>query len=358
MLSARDKYRIDSHKLIYHPENIINWIRGKDIYPIYAEISPYGGCNHRCIFCALDYLKYKPNRLDRKILKHFLAEIASKGVKSVMLAGEGEPLMHEDIAEIVVYAKSCGLDTAITTNGVLLHNSLLINILPNLSWIKISLNAGTAESYAYIHKAKTGDFDRVIENIKEASRLKREKGYSCTVGVQLLLLKENYKEVANLAETIREIGADYLIIKPYSQHRSSVNRLKDEINYKELLFLEDGLKKYTGENFQIIFRKKTVLKIDKERPYKKCLGLPFWMYLTSLGDLYACSAFLNDDRFCYGNIYKETFDKIWNGEKRKKIMKMMDIGWNIENCREVCRLDEINRFLWRLKHPPEHVNFI
>ena len=102
-----------------------------------------------------------------------------------------------------------------------------------------------------------------------------------------------------------------------------------------------------------------MLKIDeRQKLYGKCLGLPFWAYLASSGDLYACSAFLGDERFSYGNIYKESFSDLWNGEKRKELINMMRDKWNIDECREVCRLDEINRYLWELKNPHPHVNFI
>lgn len=353
-----DEYVIDSHKLMYHADRLAPWSSGKDIYPLYVEIAPCGVCNHRCIFCALDYLGYKPAFLEKKVLKVFLKDISRLGAKSIMFAGEGEPLLHKDISELVVYAKSQGLDVAITSNGVLLSKELSRKILGSLSWLRISLNAGSAATYSSIHRTDALDFDRVINNIKEAVRLKDKKRYNCTIGVQLLLLNENYKEVSKLAQTLSKIGVDYLIIKPYSQHPLSKNRLKAALDYKHFLFLEEKLKIYAKGNFKIIFRKNTMLKIAEKKPYEKCLGLPFWAYLSSKGDLYACSAFLGDERFCYGNIYKESFEKIWNGSKRKKIMKMMKELWDIKNCREVCRLDEINRYLWSLKNPPSHVNFI
>lgn len=353
-----DDYVIDSHKLMYHPLQICRWSKGVDIYPIYVEIAPCGGCNHRCIFCALDYLEYKPVFLEKNTLKRFLKDISVRGAKSIMFAGEGEPLLHKDIAELAAYAKNSGLDAAITTNGVLLSKELSDKIIKHLSWLRISLNAGTDRTYSLIHRTNAEDFDRVIGNIREAVRLKKKKGYHCTIGVQFLLLGENYKEVSILAKTLQKIGSGYLIIKPYSQHPLSVNRLKDAFNYKQFLFLEEELKKYAKGGFRIIFRKNTMLKIDEQKPYKKCFGLPFWAYLSSKGDLYACSAFLGDERFCYGNIYKESFRNIWKGNKRKKIMQMMKDGWDIKNCREVCRLDEINRYLWNLKNPPAHVNFI
>ena len=353
-----DTYGIDSHKLTYHPRRVADWLEGKDIYPLYIEISPYGGCNHRCIFCALDYLEYEPTRLKTEALKRFLKEISVKGVKSIMFAGEGEPLLHKDISELVIYAKSCGLDAAVTTNGVLLSRKLLEKILPELSWLRISLNAGTKETYSLIHRTNPEDFDGVIGNIEEAVHLKKKKGYLSTIGIQLLLLNENYEEVSTLAEILRSTGADYLTVKPYSQHPSSINRLKTQLDYDKLLSLEEELKNYESENFKIIFRKKTMSKIGEQKPYKKCMGLPFWSYLTSRGDIYACSAFLGDERFRCGNIYQDSFEKIWKGEGRRKIMRMMESNWDIKKCREVCRLDEINRYLWNLKNPQLHVNFI
>lgn len=43
----KDKFRIDSHKLIFHPKRVSNfldafgnWEKEKEIYPIYVEFSP------------------------------------------------------------------------------------------------------------------------------------------------------------------------------------------------------------------------------------------------------------------------------------------------------------------------------
>lgn len=353
-----DNYRIDSHKLMYHPGVVSDWAKGKDIYPIYVEVAPCGGCNHRCIFCALDYLGHKPVCIETAVLKKFLHDIASKGTKSIMFAGEGEPLLHKDFPDLVSYAKKQGLDVSITTNGVLLKKELNQRILPFLSWIRISLNAGTAQNYGLIHRTNPRDFDTVIKNIREALAIKRKNKLAATIGVQFLLLNQNFKEAEKLAAILKKIGADYLIIKPYSQHPKSLNRLKRDLSYRSLLSLEESLEKYEGTGFNVIFRKSAMLKIQEKKPYNKCCGLSFWSYLSAEGDLYACSAFLGDKRFCYGNIYQESFTRLWNGRKRHAINRMMDKRWDIKKCREVCRLDEVNRYLWDLKHPHPHVNFI
>ena len=95
-----DKFNIDTHKLNYHIGRVNDWIQKKVVYPIYVEITPAGACNHRCTFCAVDYIGYKTVLLETQLLMDRLAEMGRLGVKSVMFAGEGEPLLHKDLPKI------------------------------------------------------------------------------------------------------------------------------------------------------------------------------------------------------------------------------------------------------------------
>src|SRR5260221_11998865 len=108
-----DEFSIDGHKMMYHVDRIHDWMEGKkEVYPIYVEISPAGACNHRCTFCAVDYIGYKSLFLDEALLKSRLSEMAGLGVRSVMFAGEGEPLLHKAIGSISVHAKKAGIDVS------------------------------------------------------------------------------------------------------------------------------------------------------------------------------------------------------------------------------------------------------
>ena len=51
-----NSYNIDGHKLNLHPERVSRWLQGESIYPIYMEFSPSGTCNHRCVFCSMDFM--------------------------------------------------------------------------------------------------------------------------------------------------------------------------------------------------------------------------------------------------------------------------------------------------------------
>ena len=55
-----DELRIDSHKLIFHPRRVADWLGGSDITPIWAEYSLTNRCNCRCVFCYWPYLLLLP----------------------------------------------------------------------------------------------------------------------------------------------------------------------------------------------------------------------------------------------------------------------------------------------------------
>lgn len=364
-----DKYAIDSHKLIYHPQRVAqfldvgdSWEKAKSVYPIYIEVSPVGACNHRCTFCAVDYIGYKSRMLEVESFSLRLAEMGRLGVKSIMYAGEGEPLLHKKINEMVKATKDSGIDVSFTTNATVLNDEFISRSLSLTSWIKVSLNAGTAETYARVHRTKEKDFGRVIGNLQRAVIHKKANDLKCVIGAQSLLLPENAHEMEQLARICRdEIGLDYLVIKPYSQHMFSDTRLYRDVDYSKNLGLAEKLRALNTDKFQVVFRENTMKKSTQtEDRYTKCNATPFfWAYIMADGEVYGCSAYLLDEKFMYGNVNEQSFQSIWEGKKREDNFHFIRNGLNIKQCRVNCRMDEVNRYLFNLKEGlVEHVNFI
>jgi GTP 3',8-cyclase len=349
--------RLDSHKLIYHPGRLQRWLKHGDVFPIYIEIGISGGCNHRCIFCAFDFLKYKPSFLEKEHLERFILQAANAGVKAVLFSGEGEPLLNKDFTQIIAFTKKNGMDAALVTNGVLLNKETSSGILKYLSWIKISLDAGSPKTYSLIHGASRDDFHKVLSNIRQAVKIRDNNKYNCAIGVQALLLPQNIREMPALASAVKNTGADYLVIKPFCLHAESKNKITFDLKPAVLEALEKKLRVFPTASFSVILRKQAIAKIKAKKPYRQCLGLPFAAHLAVTGEVYPCNAFVGIKKYSFGNIRRQDFPGIWKGQKRKKIMSMLS-KFNPDRCRKSCRLDEINRYLWDLKHPGRHVNFI
>ena len=365
-----DPYAIDSHKLIYHPKRVSrllevgdDWEKAKEVYPIYIEISPVGACNHRCTFCAVDYIGYQTRTLDLGVLSQRLPEMGELGVKSIMYAGEGEPMIHKDIDKIVRVTKNSGIDVSFTTNGTVVKNSFVEESLQHISWIKVSMNAGKASTYAKIHQTEERDFNKVIDNIKKVTRFKKDHALPLSVGVQSLLLPDNTGEMEKLAKLCRdEMGVDYLVVKPYSQHRFSETHLYEKVDYSRSFELGKQLEQLSTKEFSVIFRAQTIKKYlePEENRYSKCGATPFvWAYVMADGSLYGCSAYLLDERFEYGNLNELSFREIWQGPARQANFHYVLEELDIRECRKNCRMDEVNRYLYRLKEEPvPHANFI
>lgn len=362
-----DQFKIDDQKISFFPYivgkrlNYSNsWEILKKIYPIYMEVSPSGACNHRCVFCALDYLSYKKSFLDIDKYIEFIKIASVKGVRSIMFGGEGEPLMHPRIIDMVIKTKEYSIDSAITTNGSLMTPSFLDNCMGHLNWIKVSLDAATSDTHALIHRTNRNDFDKIVTNIEYAVHLKQRMNYKCSIGVQLLLLKENVNEALKLARIAKDIGVDYFVVKPYSQGLFSNNII--DIDYSNLLSaddIENGINKLSDDKFSAVFRKNAFLTaIEKVEKYQKCLAVPFfWSYITTEGDVYSCSAFIGNSDFMLGNICDSSFELIWEGETRKNNWLMIK-DMSIRECRENCRMDKVNIYLDSLTKPPPNYTFI
>lgn len=346
-----DKYGIDSHKLHLHPRRVADWLEGKNIAPIYMEISPSGACNHRCRFCGLDFMGYKPRFLPTDLLCERLREMGEAGLKSVMYAGEGEPFLHKDMAKIARATKEAGIDVAFTTNAVNLKPNIAGQVLPVTSWIKVSCNAGSPETYAQVHGTQAGDFEKVMSNMAETVRLRKELGSDCALGFQMVLLPENQHEAVPLAKRVKALGADYLVIKPYSVHRQSGKDAYLTLSYDDCAPLAEALAQENTPDFKVIFRHEAIRRTKETAPYDRCLALPFWGYVDSGGNVWGCLRHIGEKEFSYGNLLDNTFHALLSSRR-------IPADFSVEDCHTDCRMDPINGYLWQLAHPGGHINFI
>ncbi len=101
-----------------------------------------------------------------------LREMREMGTEEVWLAGRGEPLLHPKVTDIVQLAGSLGMHSLITTNGAPLTEELADRLCQwGLRQLSLSIDSGTPETYAEVHRAPPDDRARILGLMNRLSRM-------------------------------------------------------------------------------------------------------------------------------------------------------------------------------------------
>jgi len=361
-----EKFRLDGHKMLYHLDRVLAWQRGERIAPIHIDMGLTKCCNMGCIYCiGVTQGMKKGVMIDRVSLMRFIDDCGRLEVHSIGFIGDGEPTLNPALYDAVVRCKKIGIDTGIATNGLLLDMERADDLLRNATFVRINLSAAEPKSFQKIHQSKADNFDILIDKIRALARRKKEKNYDCTIGLQMVLIPENFDQVINLAKLGAEIGVDYLQIKQCSDTEYGELGI-NAADYKQVMDRLKEVEKIGNENYLIkvkwnkinILAETDVYKCGF-RKYDICYGTPFLGQISGNGKVYPCGPFFGKERFCMGDITRESYFDIVKGDKYWKIHQ--DIVDNVDvhyDCTVGCRQDYINKFLWDIKNPPAHINFI
>jgi radical SAM protein with 4Fe4S-binding SPASM domain len=233
-------------------------------------------------------------------------------------------------------------------------------VLPHLSWVKFSVDAGSAETYARTHAVEPRVFERTLDSIAVAVETRHRRALPVKLGVQYLVLGEDYADLRAAIDVAERLRVDYFVIKPHSVHPQSLAPL--DVGYSERMLreIEAIVAESADRDVPVIFRKAAMEQALRPRAlYGHCYALPFAGYVSSAGDFYTCSVFLGDERFRAGNLYTDSFRDIIEGERRRQVVRFgrHELQLTAE-CRVNCRMARVNEYLEPLSRDPEHVNFI
>jgi MoaA/NifB/PqqE/SkfB family radical SAM enzyme len=189
--------------------------------PLYAQISICDPCDHRCMMCPyhppdeptqLDYFgEQQPGIMSEATFRRLVDDLAELGTPRVDLVGRGEPLLHPRAAELVAYAKARGLAVAVTSNGSRLGAALAEKLVATgLDWLRVSLNAGRAETYPRIHVTETAQsYLRTRERIAAlTAERRRARAPAPHVTLSFTITALNVDELTDMVEAVAAVGAD------------------------------------------------------------------------------------------------------------------------------------------------------
>jgi radical SAM protein with 4Fe4S-binding SPASM domain len=333
------------------------WLKGERIFPVYCAISVTDSCNYSCIFCVYDSLKRKKKFLDMGRSLKIIRELADNGLKGLFFSGEGEPLIHPNIVDFITRSRRAGVECALNTNGFFLTQKMSRQLLKSLTFMRVSINGCNPKNYQKIHMATPEAYGRVIRNLADAVKVRKEEGLTTTIGVQCIILKENIGLIGGLADDLMDAGVDYLSLKPFLPIGTTTYRTAIDMEDGRTVSLLKRWEKKSTDRFRVIVRWGSLAKF-KARTYDRCLSLPFMIEIDSKGDVYPCGVLLGNKKFSCGNIYLQEYRQIMESPRYARVMKNIQTKLDVHKCMPNCRNDAVNRFLWSLKYPPEHLNFI
>lgn len=349
-----DVKQFSSDKILKHLDNVQQWVRGGNPPPVTMELDMTNVCNHRCPECIVDYfLTTDNNSLPKETAMRIVEELAEAGVKGLMFTGGGEPLCHPNTPEIVELAKNLDMDVGFITNGELFSEYSAEKILLNSLWIRVSLDAGSPEVFQKTHYKSEISFNNIIEKLKLLVRIKHERQADCTIGVGFLTSHESRKDIERATLLCKEIGVDYIQFRPMQIHHGG----SFEYNWEDVRYDIEECLKHATDNFHVLFSKHKYDMMERQdfgRDYGKCYGHQFASVVSANGKMYLCCHLRGYEKYCLGDLKKNSFLEIWNSNQRKKAVENI----NFKDCIPLCRCNTFNQILWNISNPQNHINFL
>jgi len=152
-------------------------------------------CNLRCIHCySASTSEAHPDELTTREAAALLDDLADFGAPVVLFSG-GEPLLRDDLADLVARARDKGLRAVVSTNGTLIDTRVARKLADaGTSYAGVSLDGLAEVNDAF--RGVGGAFEKAVAGIRHC----RDAGIK--VGLRLTMTRENVDELPAVFDLI------------------------------------------------------------------------------------------------------------------------------------------------------------
>jgi len=315
--SLKQKYKIFSNVLKYFsiaskkPLIIPN-------KPVTLQIEPTSLCNLHCDFC----IRYAGNvpigTMSFENFKKILDKLDS--LYKIGLSGEGELFLTPEIFDMIKYANKKGMLVHINTNGTLLTKDV-IDKLCKLEIGEIGISVDSTDKKKYEKMRKGGNFNQLLINIKNLTDALKENKRDTNVTMCAIIFKKNIDELPKFVELARKLGVDKVAFQTLQTKedylQSYGKEVKSQIITGSIKELTEKMKetRELAEKYSI-----TIIFDEEESP--GCVWPWRGIYVTWEGEVTPCCKVVEIKKTgSLGNILKQDFWEVWNGEKYQALRK-------------------------------------
>jgi len=197
-------------------------------------------CTASCIYCPhAVFNSHWPNRhMSLTLFKELIPFIRNTDL--VYLQGWGEPLLNEQLFEMIRICKDNGRRVGLTTNGMLLNEKTIRNIIDlKLDILCISLAGTTAATHNKIRQGT--DFDLVISNLERLSKIKHEmRSPLPALHFAYIMLRSNFHELKEIVPLAKRLGVEQILA-------NNLSLIVEPGLFAEALFNDTGRRDYYSE---------------------------------------------------------------------------------------------------------------
>ncbi len=270
-------------------------------YPYWLTIDPTNFCNLRCPFCPTG--QGRNSRVKAALsLDNFRKIIDELGPYLIHIdfCNWGEPLLNNQIYQMVTHAKQYHIDTKIDSNlNRLSEEDAEALILSGLDKLIVSIDGATPETYSKYRVG--GDFNRAMDNLRLLIEKKRQLGkihpYICW---QFLVFRHNEHEIEKVKRIGKDLGVDVGITKAFIGNKDWIPLNEDYSHYRR----KEINSEYTSEHFK--------------KSQEAMCNWP-WEAITinPNGSVSPCCS-VEDEKYDFGNVFQSPFREVWNNQKYRE----------------------------------------
>lgn len=323
-------------------------LEGKMPHPLMAVVYPSYVCNHNCQGCSYQELNRKENVfLDPQNFVKLLKSLRCLGVKSIELAGGGEPTLHPKFGELAKRAAKEEFELGLLTNGSLLSGRIADLVVDHFTYIRVNIDASDERVYNQIHRPpEIYGFQTVLKNLEEVISKRNQKNSKLTVGTKVLICQTNMNFIEDVVNLSKDIGCDYIQFKPMRNAKDSL--LPEQVG------MVDNLVKTLQEKY---YPFSVYGEAKSSKTNRKCWLSPIHIVVDPLGEIYPCCHYqYRRESTRMGNLFKQPLEKIWFGQRHKEVIRDL----KVEECNLYdCRWHYYNEIMWQvIKENKMHLHFI
>ncbi len=291
----------------------LHWIKSTKVaHPTSIMIEVTNHCNLKCITCPREYAfgdQMDTGFIDLAQLKRIVDE-AYPYVDSIGLTGLGETLLYKPLLEAVDYirSKSEGIICSVSINAHLPKSvEIAEQLVDKLDTIQISID-GMHEVYDTIRLE--GDYSFFIKNVTAIA--KAAAGKRADLLFNMVVLRENYHQMADIVELAAKIGIRYVNFQ--TMNLAAVDKWDTDFYqfYTErdfLLALKAAKKAAHHSGVEM-----STFEFETKNEFQKCL-LPWGhFYVSWNGWMTPCCAKPFPKELNFGNVFHEGLMTTLNSE--------------------------------------------